>query len=102
MVEVLFDRKVLVETSTEIVAKKVWHRGPEFTARDIFDLAMVAEKEPAALQSIRPVLRSRRDEVLQRITKHDAVLRETFEALEVIDYRRSFNECVEIVKEALS
>ena len=41
--ELLFGHDVLVETSTEIVAKKVWHRGAEFAARDIFDLATVAE-----------------------------------------------------------
>src|SRR5205823_4409399 len=35
-VERLFDRDVAVETSTEIVAKKIWHRGDRFTARDIF------------------------------------------------------------------
>ena len=44
--EELFGRPAQLETSTEIVAKKVWHRGVEFTARDIFDFAMVTEKEP--------------------------------------------------------
>ena len=39
--EDLFGRQVEVETSAEIVAKKVWHRAADFTARDIFDLAMV-------------------------------------------------------------
>lgn len=102
VIEILFGRKVLVETSTEIVAKKVWYRGSELAARDIFDLAMVAEKEPAALRSIRPVLRSRRDPILERISAHEATLRETFAALEVLDYKRSFDECVEIVKAALS
>jgi hypothetical protein len=33
VVEILFGREVQVETSTEIVAKKVWHRGERFTAR---------------------------------------------------------------------
>ena len=96
--ETLFGRTVQVETSAEIVAKKVWHRGPEFTARDIFDLAMVAEKEPAALQQIKPVLRDRRDVVLERIARHEAALRESFAALEVLDYRRSFDECVELTR----
>ncbi len=100
IVEKLFGREVQVETSAEIVAKKVWHRGPEFTARDIFDLAMVAEKEPQALQEIKPILRDRRDVVLERITKHETALRESFAALEVLDYRRSFDECVELVRKA--
>ncbi len=44
-VESVLGREVLVETSIEIIAKKVWHRGVEFTARDIFDLALVSEKK---------------------------------------------------------
>jgi predicted nucleotidyltransferase component of viral defense system len=99
--EILFGRAVQVETSTEIIAKKIWHRGEQFTARDIFDLAMVAELEPAALKQINPVLRERRDVVLQRIVDQDAALRETFAALAVLDYKRSFDECVEIVTKCL-
>jgi len=100
VVETLFDRRVHVETSTEIVAKKVWHRGADFTARDIFDLAMVAEKEPNALQQIKPVFRDRRDVVLQRIVTHEQALRETFAALDVLDYRRTFDECVTLSRKA--
>lgn len=99
--EKLFGRDVQVETSTEIVAKKLWHRGIDFTARDIFDLAMVIEKEPEALRAIRPILRDRRQVVLDRIARLQAALREDFEALEVLDYRRSFDECVARVNEAL-
>ena len=98
VVEKLFDRAVQVETSTEIVAKKVWHRGADFTARDIFDLAMVAEKEPESLQQITSILRKRRDVVLQRIATHDQVLREAFAALNVLNYRRTFDECIARVR----
>jgi len=48
--ETIFGREVNVETASEIVAKKVWHRGALFKARDIFDLAMVLDREPQALQ----------------------------------------------------
>lgn len=99
--EQLLGRVVQVETSTEIVAKKVWHRGIEFTARDIFDLAMVIENEPEALAQIRPILRDRRQVVLERIAQHGAALRDNFEALEILDYRRSYDECVEQVTRAL-
>lgn len=102
VVETLFGRTVQVETSAEIIAKKVWHRGPEFTARDIFDLAMVAEKDPEALKQIKPVLRDRRDVVLQRIDSQEAALRETFAALEALDYRRNYDECVTLVRKALA
>lgn len=101
VIEILFGREVRVETSSEIIAKKVWHRGDRFTARDIFDLALVIEKEPEALWKIRPILRDRREIILARIGTQEATLRETFAALEVLDYRRSFDECVELTKTAL-
>ena len=99
--ETLFDRTVRVETSTEIIAKKIWHRGEQFTARDIFDLAMVAEMDPSALPAIKPILRDRRDVVLKRIAAQEGGLREDFAALAVLDYRRSFDQCVEIVTKCL-
>lgn len=101
VIEILFGREVLVETSSEIIAKKVWHRGDQFTARDIFDLALVAEKEPEALWKIRPILRDRREAILARIGSQKAALQETFSALEVLDYQRSFDECVELTRKAL-
>ena len=96
--EDLFGRKVQVETSAEIVAKKVWHRGDQFRARDIFDLALVAEKEPAALHEIAPVLRDRRNVILAWIESHGANLQEDFRNLEILEYRRSFDECLAIVR----
>ena len=102
VVEALCGRDVKVETSTEIIAKKVWHRGTEFTARDLFDLAMVADNEPDALLEIKPILTGRRDVILARVQKYESAFRETFAALEVLDYRRTFDECLERAKEALS
>lgn len=99
--ERMFDRDVLVETSTEIVAKKLWHRGANFKARDIFDLAMVVEREPDALAPLQPVLRDRRDAVFGIVAAGDALLRRDFAELDVLEYRRSYDECVAIVKEAL-
>ncbi len=100
--EILFGRPVQVENSSEIIAKKVWHRGVEFTARDLFDLAMVIELEPEALISIRPILRDRREVVLKRLSEHSTSLREAFAALDVMNYRRTYDECVDLAKEALN
>ena len=100
--ETLFGREVMVETSTEIVAKKVWHRGDRFRARDIFDLALIAEKEPEALKSIAPILRDRKNVILARIKSGDANLRDDFANLEVLEYRRSYDECVKIVTKVLN
>ncbi|MSQ51019.1 MAG: hypothetical protein EXR28_03935 [Betaproteobacteria bacterium] len=100
--ETLFGREVMVETSVEIVAKKVWHRGDRFRARDILDLALVAEKEPETLKSIAPILRDRKDAILARIKAGDANLRDDFANLEVLEYRRSYDECVLIVENVLN
>lgn len=102
VLEELFGRQVRVETSTEIIAKKVWHRAAQFKARDLFDLALVAEKEPKALREIHPILLDRRDAVLARIAEGDRRLREDFVELEVLDYRPSYDRCVAIVKDILN
>jgi hypothetical protein len=39
--------------------------------------------------------------VLKRIDTQDAALREGFAALDVLDFRRSYDECVGLVKKAL-
>ena len=99
--ERLFGRDVRVETATEIIAKKAWHRGKDFTARDLFDLALVADREPQALKEIQPVLRDRRNVVLARIAEADKPLRREFAELEVLEFRPSYDECVAVVKKTL-
>jgi hypothetical protein len=99
--ETVLQRKVRVESSAEIIAKKVWHRGREFTARDIFDFATVAKKDPAALESIAGILRERRDVVLRRIASDETSLRKTFLALDTLGTSPSFDDCVGIVRDVL-
>ena len=99
--ETILGRSFLVETSGEIIAKKIWHRGAQFTARDIFDLAMVSEREPEVLKEIFPILRDRSEVVMARIAKYGSQLRETFNELEILEYKRSFEECVGIVQDTL-
>ena len=62
----------------------------------------MAERDPAALEEIRPVIRDRRDTILARIAADDANLRDDFAQLELLEYRRSYDECVEIVKKAFA
>ena len=99
--ETILGREVMVESSVEIIAKKVWYRGDRFKARDILDLALVAEKEPGALKSIAPILRDKKNVILARIAENDAILRDDFGNLEILEYRRSYDECVRIVKKVL-
>lgn len=101
VIETLFGREIRVQTSVEILAKKIKYRGPEFTARDIFDFALVVEKEPAVVAKIKPLIRERRAAILTRIASSDKILRKTFAELEVLDYRRTYDECVRIIKKVL-
>ena len=99
--ETVLGRRVRVETTAEIIAKKVWHRGREFTARDIFDLALVATREPGAIESIRPMLRERREIICTRIAAGEKALRTAFSGLDTLEFRPGFDECVRIVEDVL-
>jgi hypothetical protein len=99
--ETVLKRKVRVETTAEVIAKKVWHRGREFTARDIFDFAIVAKKDPGAIESIATILRERREAIRARIASSEKTLRKTFSELDTVDFQPGFDECVRIVNDAL-
>jgi predicted nucleotidyltransferase component of viral defense system len=57
-------RPVRVETAAEVIAKKMFHRGDRVTARDLFDLALVIEREPQQLARAAPSLRRHRQAFL--------------------------------------
>lgn len=99
--ERILGRKVRVETTAEIMAKKAWHRGKEFTARDYFDLALVATRDPDSIEAIRPILRKRRAAILARLSSDESTLRTTFSELDVMGFRPSFDECIRAVLKAL-
>jgi predicted nucleotidyltransferase component of viral defense system len=100
--ESIFNREVRVETSAEILAKKIKYRGAEITARDIFDFALIAEKEPEALKEISVLIRATRDAIRTRIAARESTLRKTFAELEIRSYRRTYDECISIVNKALN
>lgn len=100
-VENVLGRSVRVESTAEIIAKKVLHRARAFTARDIFDLALVATKDPAAIDAIGPILRKQRSAIRERISSGDKALRAAFAGLDTVDFRPSFDDCVGIVAKAL-
>ena len=99
--ETILGRRVRVETTAEIIAKKVWHRGREFTARDIFDLAIVATTQPGAIESIRPIPRERREVIRARMAAGAKALRTAFSGLDTLEFRPGFDECVRIVEDVL-
>ena len=89
----LLGRALKVETAAEIVAKKLWHRGDRATARDLFDLSLVIERE--ALATAAPFLVRHREAFLTQIGQRRAVLGAQFEAIDALNDRPSYDEAVE-------
>ena len=88
----LLGREIKVETSAEIVAKKLWHRGDRATARDLFDLALVIDNEPDALRTAAPYLAKHRDIFLTQVEQRKSVLKAQYDAIDVLDYRPSYEQ----------
>ena len=91
----LLGRTVKVETAAEIVAKKLWHRGDRATARDLFDLSLVIEREPKALATAAPYLVRHRDAFLAQIEQRREVLGAQFDAIDALGYSPRYDEAVE-------
>ncbi|TFW21578.1 nucleotidyl transferase AbiEii/AbiGii toxin family protein [Massilia arenosa] len=100
--QVLLGRSVKVETSAEIIAKKFWHRGDRLTARDIFDFAMLAEREPAALAVAAPFLVRHRATILAQLDMPSELQKRQFEELATLDYALAYEAAITIVKSSLA
>ena len=95
-------RPVRVETAAEVIAKKMYHRGDRATARDLFDLSMVVEREPDALAAAAPFLVRHRDRFVEQIGQPGAGFVATFEAIAATRYQPSLEHCVEVATAYLS
>jgi hypothetical protein len=98
----ILGRPVRVETAGEVIAKKMDHRGDRATARDLFDLAMVVEREPDALAAAAPFLVRHRDRFLEQIRQPGAGFVATFEAIAATGYRPSLEHCITVATAYLS
>jgi hypothetical protein len=61
-------REVNVERPIEVVAKKCFYRATDFTARDVFDLAVLLDKEPGVAEEHRGILLAKQDDLLKRFS----------------------------------
>ena len=85
---------IRVETSAEIIAKKLFHRGDRVTARDLFDLALVIEREPGSLQVASPFLVRHRQAFLEQIRNPHPTLKAAFAAIDTLEYTPDFDDSV--------
>lgn len=86
------------ETSAEIVAKKMWHRGDRPTARDLFDPCLVIEREPESLKEAGAFLVRHRDTFLRLLKEHRAFGQPRFDGIRTLGYTPSFDYCVELAE----
>jgi len=91
-------RKIRVETNAEIVAKKMFHRGDQAKARDLFDLCAVAEADPASIDQAAPWFARHGRTFLEQLERYSAYAQEEFAQIDRIDYKRSFDDCMELAE----
>lgn len=95
------DYRVRVERVAEIIAKKMYYRGHHASARDLFDLCLVIEREPEALDSAVPFLMRHREAFLARIQEPSVALKAAFEAIDTRSYTPTLGHCVDLAKHYL-
>ena len=86
---------IRVETASEIVAKKLWHRGNTAAARDLFDLSLVIEREPESLIKAARFLKKNADPFIEQIASRRAVLKMQLAAIDRLAYQPSYDEAAE-------
>ena len=92
---------IKVETGTEIVAKKLWHRGDRATARDLFDLALVIEKEADALSQASQFLLKNADQFIEQLNDRREILTAQFNNIETLTYNPTYDEALKIATKFL-
>jgi len=93
---------IRVETGTEIVAKKLWHRGDRATARDLFDLALVIEKEGDALRQAHHFLVKNADQFIEQLNSRREILTIQFNNIETLNYNPTYDEALGIATKFLN
>lgn len=91
----IYGYTVKVEQPAEIISKKMFHRGNQATARDLFDLCAVIEHEPDTLGPATRHLVRHREAFLQRIQEPSPVLQASFDAIDTLNYTPSLEHCVQ-------
>jgi hypothetical protein len=91
-------RPIRVETSAEIIAKKIWHRGDRAKGRDLFDLCAVADTEPEQIRAAAPHMVKHGAAFLQALADRERIVRSEFAAIDVIGPPKDFDRCMQQAK----
>ena len=76
----------------------MWHRGNAVTARDLFDLALVIERERNALQTATQFILRYRDSFLEQLRSRQKILSMQFNEIDAWKYQPTFLDCVNIAE----
>lgn len=101
-IETILGHAVRVETSVEIIAKKMWHRGDRITGRDIFDFALIAERKPAVLMPAREFMIRHAAAVFAQLDDRFMQLKQQFDAVDALNFHPTFDQACETLKTTLS
>jgi hypothetical protein len=91
-------RNILLETSLEIVAKKLWYRGDRATPRDLIDLAVVIAHHHAEILDHYDIFLKNIEIFIDQCESRKSIMLPAFDSIEKIDFNMSFDECLERVK----
>lgn len=94
-IAMLEDRAIRVETSAEILSKKMWFRGDRATARDLFDLCAIAEMEPDAIDIASPFMLRHGREFLRQLKGRASVLSVQFRAINATGFKADYDDSVD-------
>ena len=99
--ETILGHEVRVETSVEIIAKKMWHRGDRITGRDIFDFALIAEHELGALMPAHEFMTKHAAAVFKQLSERYVQLKQQFDAIDTLNFHPTFDEACHTLKSTL-
>lgn len=100
--EMILGHPVRVETSAEIIAKKMWHRGDRITGRDIFDFALIAEREHHALMSASEFMTRHAAAVFRQLDERYIQLKQQFDAVDSLNFHPTFDHACHTLKVTLT
>jgi len=99
--QTLMGHEIKMETSAEIIAKKLWHRGDAITGRDIFDFALIADKESRDLRLAGKFMVRHAEAIFHALDVRAVPLKAQFDAINVLNYHPVFEDACETLRATL-
>jgi predicted nucleotidyltransferase component of viral defense system len=94
-------RDVKFETNAEIIAKKMWHRGDQAKARDLFDLCAVANAQPSAIEVALPFFMRHGAAFLDRLEQRAELAQREYDAIDTLKPCLTFTQSMELARQII-